>query len=84
MSAKKCCYKGKTGYVCSLKLVAAARKVHYWKTRKSDILNKRDHENHLIQLGIDIGTKYQDLTVGKICSNLTKARKLLKTAQQQA
>eukprot|EP00957_Ditylum_brightwellii_P097423 7420146-Ditylum_brightwellii.AAC.2 len=69
-----------TGYAWSLKQVTAARKVRYWKTRKSDILNKRDHDYHLIQLGINLGIQYQDLTVGMICSNLTKARGLLKTA----
>eukprot|EP00957_Ditylum_brightwellii_P128235 9779966-Ditylum_brightwellii.AAC.2 len=84
LSAEKRCRKGKAGYALSLKLVTAARKVHYWKTRKSDLLNKRDHDHYLIQLGIDLGIQYQDLTVAVICSNLTKSRSLLKTAQQQA
>eukprot|EP00957_Ditylum_brightwellii_P190629 14511864-Ditylum_brightwellii.AAC.1 len=84
LSAKKHCRKGKTGYILSLKLVTATKEVCYWKTRKSDILNKRDHDHHLIQMGIDIGIQYQDLTVGMICSNLTKPRGLLKMAQQQA
>eukprot|EP00957_Ditylum_brightwellii_P149546 11388126-Ditylum_brightwellii.AAC.2 len=81
LSAKKRCCKGETGYVWSLKLVTAVRIVCYWKTRKSDILNKRDHNYHLIQLGINIGIQYQDLTIGMICSDLTKARGLLKMVQ---
>eukprot|EP00957_Ditylum_brightwellii_P159436 12136946-Ditylum_brightwellii.AAC.2 len=72
------------GYVWSLKLVTAARSVRYWKTRKSDILNQRDPDHQVIQLGTDLGIQYQDLTANKICSNLTKARAALKTMQRQA
>eukprot|EP00957_Ditylum_brightwellii_P101946 7770125-Ditylum_brightwellii.AAC.1 len=78
LSAEKQYHKGKTGYVWSLKLVTATRSVCYWKTRNSDILNKRDHDYDLIQLGINIGIQYQDLTAEMICLRLTKARGLPK------
>eukprot|EP00957_Ditylum_brightwellii_P127734 9741257-Ditylum_brightwellii.AAC.1 len=72
LSVEKHCRKGKTGYVWSLKLVTAARKVCYWKIRKSDFLNKRDHNYHLTQIGINIIIQYQYLTVGMFKTNQGK------------
>eukprot|EP00957_Ditylum_brightwellii_P152166 11585407-Ditylum_brightwellii.AAC.1 len=52
--------------------------------RKSDSNNNRDHDSYLLQLGKDLSIPYKEYTDAKISSNLIKAGRNLKHAQQKA
>eukprot|EP00957_Ditylum_brightwellii_P017646 1329385-Ditylum_brightwellii.AAC.1 len=74
---KKCRTPKKTGHMCSIKLVTAAREAKYWKTCKSDLYNKRDPSTQLLQLGKDLDIPFKLLPESIIMSKLTAARKEL-------
>jgi hypothetical protein len=84
LNAEKRCRRSTCGHVWSIKLATAARTVRYWKMRKSDQLNQRDHDNYLLQLGDDLNIPYIIKTVDQIASHLTTARKHLKQVQGKA
>eukprot|EP00957_Ditylum_brightwellii_P150983 11496710-Ditylum_brightwellii.AAC.1 len=81
LSTEQRCCSTKTGYVWSLKLVQAAQTVMYWQTYKSNLLNTREASSHLHYLDTVLNINFETLPPEKVCSNLTKARKELKTAQ---
>eukprot|EP00957_Ditylum_brightwellii_P106216 8103225-Ditylum_brightwellii.AAC.1 len=88
LSAEDKCRKGKGRYMWSLKLVSAAHEVRYWKTRKSDALNSRELSNTLLWLGDKLAIYFCPMTVDKLSTTLTQARKQLnrhnKTLHNQA
>eukprot|EP00957_Ditylum_brightwellii_P000692 54421-Ditylum_brightwellii.AAC.1 len=84
LRAEKKHRKVKRGHLWSLKLVEAARRVRYWKTHKSDSLNKRDASSHLLSLGQSLNIDWTPMSVPNICSKLTTARKSLHKAQPNA
>eukprot|EP00957_Ditylum_brightwellii_P112717 8592373-Ditylum_brightwellii.AAC.1 len=65
-------------------LVQAAKKVRYWRTYKSDFLNISEASTHLHYRGTVLNLDFETLPLEKVCSNLTRAQKELKTAQQNA
>eukprot|EP00957_Ditylum_brightwellii_P071321 5421650-Ditylum_brightwellii.AAC.1 len=62
----------------------AAQAARYWKTRKSNILNKREDDNRIKGLGITLNIPYKELDMNDITNRLSQARKNLQTAQRKA
>jgi hypothetical protein len=51
LGSEKSCRKKTKGVTWSMKLVAAGRKVRYWRTRLSDQINGRESSLRLVHLG---------------------------------
>eukprot|EP00957_Ditylum_brightwellii_P092873 7070720-Ditylum_brightwellii.AAC.1 len=84
LGTEKWCRCVKTGYMWSLKLAKAARTVRYWRTRKSDSLNRREESEALLKVGNDLGIYFQTMEISLIASKLTAARKDLRKAEKMA
>ena len=84
LRTEKKCRMAKRGHLWSLKLVEAARRVRYWKTHKSDYLNKSNASPQLLSLGHSLYIEWESMSLPTICSRLTTARKTLHKAQQNA
>eukprot|EP00957_Ditylum_brightwellii_P060972 4628625-Ditylum_brightwellii.AAC.1 len=84
LRAEKNYRKAKEGHLWSLKLVEAARRVSYWRTRKSDTINNREASAFLLSLGKSQSIVFNSLSVPILASKLTATRKALRTAQQHA
>eukprot|EP00957_Ditylum_brightwellii_P197234 15026824-Ditylum_brightwellii.AAC.1 len=84
VSAEKKCCRAQQGYSWSVKLMMAARAARYWKTRKSNILNKREDNNRIKGLGITLKIPYKELDMNDITNKLSQAWKNLQTAQRKA
>eukprot|EP00957_Ditylum_brightwellii_P061440 4663720-Ditylum_brightwellii.AAC.1 len=84
LSAEKKCCRAQQGYSWSVKLVMAARAARYWKTRKSNILNKREDDNRIKELGTTLNIPYEELDMNDITNRLSQAQINLRTAQRKA
>eukprot|EP00957_Ditylum_brightwellii_P082295 6257333-Ditylum_brightwellii.AAC.1 len=58
LSDERWCRTPTTAKVWSVKLVQAALRVRYWKTRQSDKLNNRQPSSNLLQLGTDLNIEH--------------------------
>eukprot|EP00957_Ditylum_brightwellii_P044459 3373149-Ditylum_brightwellii.AAC.1 len=84
LSAEKRCCRRHQGHARSVKLVNAARKVRYWRQRRSCLINGRAEEDTLTQFGASLNISLEQLQLPQVTKNLHEARKVLKTAQENA
>eukprot|EP00957_Ditylum_brightwellii_P084251 6406024-Ditylum_brightwellii.AAC.1 len=80
---KKCSHQAQ-GYTWSVKLVTAARSVHYWKEHWSNYLNGSKDSKSLQELGTTLNVQYVQVTLSEINKRPHSARKALRTCQENA
>ena len=73
LGSEKSCRKKTKGVAWSMKLVAAGRKVHYWRTRLSDQINGRDPSLRLEHLGRTLEIPWQHWQTDELASKITLA-----------
>eukprot|EP00957_Ditylum_brightwellii_P062561 4747755-Ditylum_brightwellii.AAC.1 len=84
LSAEKRCCRRQQGHAWSVKLVNATRKVRYWKQCRLCLINGQVEEDNLIQFGASLNISSEQLQLPQVMKNLHEARKVLKTAQENA
>eukprot|EP00957_Ditylum_brightwellii_P099924 7614746-Ditylum_brightwellii.AAC.1 len=76
------CRRSTQGHTWSVKVVAVAQKVQYWKTCGSNLRNACKDETGLLDLGKSLDIPYNDAIPSEIDASLTKAGQCLKEAQK--
>eukprot|EP00957_Ditylum_brightwellii_P164553 12528432-Ditylum_brightwellii.AAC.1 len=82
LHAKNECRRSTQGHTWSVKLVAEAQTVRYWKTHRPNLRNARKDKTTLLDVGKSLDIQYNDSTISEIDTSLTKAQQHLKEAQK--
>eukprot|EP00957_Ditylum_brightwellii_P144470 11004660-Ditylum_brightwellii.AAC.2 len=70
--AKNECRHSTQGHTWSMKLVAVEQMVQYWKMHRSNLRNTCEDKT-LLDIGKSLDIKYNDTTLSKIDTSITKA-----------
>eukprot|EP00957_Ditylum_brightwellii_P060621 4603078-Ditylum_brightwellii.AAC.1 len=73
LGLEKSCRRKTKGVAWSMKLVAAGRKVRYWRMRLSNQINRRDPSLRLVHLGKTLEVPWQHLQTDDLASKITLA-----------